>query len=73
MRKLPFLRHPISFSGALLSLFSATLFLVFFVAESMGWHTNPYMGMVFFIILPALFFIGLLAAVTLPNLPVRPQ
>lgn len=59
MRKLPFLRHPISFSGALLSLFSATLFLVFFVAESMGWHTNPYMGMVFFIILPALFLAGL--------------
>lgn len=59
MRKLPFLRHPISFSGALLSLFSATLFLVFFVAESMGWHANPYMGMVFFIILPGLFLAGL--------------
>ena len=59
MRKLPFLRHPISFSGALLSLFSATLFLIFFVAESMGWHTNPYMGMVFFIILPGLFLTGL--------------
>jgi nitrate/TMAO reductase-like tetraheme cytochrome c subunit len=59
MRKLPFLRHPISFSGALLSLFSATLFLIFFVAESMGWHTNPYMGMVFFIILPGLFLAGL--------------
>ena len=59
MRKLPFLRHPISFSGALLSLFSATLFLIFFVAESMGWHANPYMGMVFFIILPGLFLAGL--------------
>jgi hypothetical protein len=59
MNRLPFLRHPISFAGALLSLFSATFFLIFFVAESMGLHTNPYIGMVFFIILPTLFLAGL--------------
>ncbi len=59
MNKLPFLRHPISFVGALLSAFSATLFLVFFGAQSMGLQTNPYMGLVFVIILPMLFLAGL--------------
>lgn len=59
MNKIPFLRHPISFSGALISLFGAALFLIFFVAESLGWHTNPYMGLVFVIILPMLFLAGL--------------
>lgn len=60
MTKIPFLRHPISFSGALLATFSSVLFLIFFVADSLGWHTNPYMGMVFVIILPMLFIAGLL-------------
>jgi len=60
MTRLPFLRHPISFAGALITTMSAILFIVFFAAESMGMHTNPYMGMVFFIILPMLFIAGLL-------------
>lgn len=59
MSRLPFLRHPISFAGGLVSALSAALFLVFFIAESMGWHTNPYMGMVFVIILPLCFIAGL--------------
>ena len=60
MTRLPFLRHPISFAGALITTLSAILFIVFFVAESMGMHTNPYMGMVFFLILPMFFIVGLL-------------
>jgi len=60
MKTLPFLRHPISYVGALLALFGATLFLLFFAAQSMGWQTNPYMGMVFVIILPMVFITGLL-------------
>ncbi len=59
MTRLPFLRHPISFVGALVTTFSAALFLIFFVADSMGMHTNPYMGMVFFIVLPICFLVGL--------------
>ena len=43
MRKLPYLRHPISLAGAILATLSASLFLVFFVADSMGMHSNPYM------------------------------
>src|SRR5688572_5570581 len=60
MTRLPFLRHPLSFAGGVVALLSAALFLVFFVAESMGWHTNPYMGMVFVIILPMFFIAGLI-------------
>jgi hypothetical protein len=60
MRKLPYLRHPISLAGAILATLSASLFLVFFVADSMGMHSNPYMGMVFFLFLPMLFVAGLL-------------
>ena len=60
MNKLPFLRHPISFAGALITTMSAILFIVFFAVESMGMHTNPYMGMVFFLILPMFFIVGLL-------------
>lgn len=47
-------------AGALVATLSAILFIVFFIAESMGMHSNPYMGMVFFLILPMLFVAGLL-------------
>lgn len=56
----PLLRHPVSFAGAILATLSSIFFLIFFAAESMGLHTNPYMGMVFFIILPMAFIAGLL-------------
>jgi nitrate/TMAO reductase-like tetraheme cytochrome c subunit len=60
MSRLPFLRHPVSLSGAVLAALSAALFIIFFVADSMGMHSNPYMGMVFFLFLPGLFLAGLL-------------
>lgn len=43
-----------------LTTISAMLFLVVFLADVLGLHTNPYLGIVFFLVLPGLFVIGLL-------------
>jgi hypothetical protein len=53
-------RNAISFAGMILATISAVLFLVVFLADLFGWHTNPYLGIVFFLILPAFFIAGLL-------------
>jgi hypothetical protein len=53
-------RHPISYIGALLAGFSAILFLVVFFLDLLGFHTNPYIGIFFFIVLPSVFILGLL-------------
>jgi len=45
--------------GAVLTTVSAVLFLVVFLADLFGLHANPYVGVIFFLILPALFVIGL--------------
>jgi len=60
MIKLPLPRNPISLVGVLLTTLGAVLFLIFFLADAFGLHTNPYMGIVFFIILPSIFVFGLL-------------
>ena len=38
---------------------SAVLFLVVFFADLLGLHTNPYLGVLFFLILPAVFVLGI--------------
>ncbi len=53
-------RNAISFAGMILATISAVLFVVVFLADLFGWHTNPYLGIVFFLILPAFFIAGLL-------------
>ena len=53
-------RNAISFAGMILATISAVLFLVVFLVDLFGWHTNPYLGIVFFLILPAFFIAGLL-------------
>ncbi|TAK17118.1 MAG: cytochrome C [Acidobacteria bacterium] len=58
--KIPLPRNPISLVGVLLATLGAVLFLIFFIADAFGLHSNPYMGIVFFIILPAIFVLGLL-------------
>ena len=58
--KLPATRNPIAILGAFLATFGALFFGIFFLLEVFGLHTNPYMGIVFFLILPALFLLGLL-------------
>ena len=46
-------------TGAVLTTVSAVLFLAVFFADLFGLHTNPYLGVVFFLILPAAFVLGL--------------
>src|ERR1700681_3332724 len=53
------IRSPISVAGMVLTTISAALFLVVFLADLFGLHTNPYIGIVFFLVLPALFLLGL--------------
>jgi hypothetical protein len=54
------LRHPLSLVGGMLATIGSVLFLIFFALDLLGWHTNPYMGIVFFLILPGVFVFGLL-------------
>ena len=53
-------RNPVSFSGAVLVTLSALFFLFVYALELFGEHTNPYIGMVFFLLMPGLFVVGLL-------------
>src|SRR3954468_19824677 len=54
------IRSPISVVGMVLTTVSAVLFLVVFLADLFGLHSNPYIGLVFFVLLPAVFVVGLL-------------
>ena len=56
------LRNPISIGGAALTTVSISFFLAFFLVDLLGWvsHANPYLGIIFFIVLPAFFVLGLL-------------
>jgi hypothetical protein len=53
------IRSPISVAGMVLTTISAVLFLVVFLAELFGLDTNPYIGLIFFLLLPTLFIVGL--------------
>ncbi len=52
-------RNGISLAGAAIVSFSALVFLVVFFLDIFGFHTNPYMGIVFFLIVPSVFIFGL--------------
>ena len=54
------IRSPISITGMVLTTISAVVFLVVFLADLLGLHTNPYLGILFFLILPGIFVFGLL-------------
>ena len=53
-------RHPLSIAGALLTTVSAVVFLFVLFLDLFGFHTNPYVGLIFFLIMPTLFVAGLL-------------
>src|SRR3954452_22493746 len=53
------IRSPISVAGMVLTTVSAVVFLVVFLADLFGLHTNPYLGILFFLVLPSLFLLGL--------------
>src|SRR5262245_19455598 len=54
------IRNAITLIGAALVTLSALLFLFVFLADAFGMHTTPYAGIVFFLLLPAIFVLGLL-------------
>ena len=58
-RDVRLIRNPVSVAGMVLTTISAVLFLVVFFADLFGFHTNPYIGIVFFLLLPGLFLVGL--------------
>ena len=53
-------RNPLSMIGSALVTLSAVLFLFVYLLDLFGWHTNPYIGIVFFLVMPAVFIFGLL-------------
>ena len=53
------LRHPVAAGGTALVTLSAVLFLTVLLADLFGLHTNPYLGIVFFLVLPGILLIGL--------------
>jgi hypothetical protein len=53
-------RNVLSVAGAALATIGAVTFLVVFVADLFGYHSNPYIGIVFFLVLPGVFLFGLL-------------
>ena len=62
-RDVRLIRSPLSVAGMVLTTISAVLFLVVFLADVLGLHTNPYLGILFFLVLPALFVLGLVLIV----------
>ena len=54
------IRSPVSVVGMVLTTISAVLFLIVFLADLFGLHSNPYIGLVFFVLLPGVFVLGLL-------------
>jgi hypothetical protein len=57
--RVPLPRNPIALAGVLLATLGALFFLIFFMLDLFGLHSNPYMGIVFFLILPGVFVFGL--------------
>jgi hypothetical protein len=52
-------RDPISLIGAALTTASALIFISLFTLELIGFHGNPYVGILAYLILPAIFVLGL--------------
>jgi hypothetical protein len=53
-------RNPLTGTGVFLTTTGAVLFLLFFVIDLFRVHTNPYIGIVVFGLLPGLFLLGLI-------------
>ena len=53
------INSPVSVIGMVLTTISAVLFLIVFLADLFGLHSNPYIGLVFFVLLPGVFVLGL--------------
>jgi hypothetical protein len=55
-----YIRNGISLTGIGVVTLTAFLFLTVFLADLFGLHTNPYIGIFFFVIVPGLFILGLI-------------
>ena len=53
-------RHPLSIVGSVLVTLSAFLFIFVLLIDALGLHSNPYFGLMFFVVLPLIFVIGLI-------------
>src|SRR5262245_23483660 len=53
-------RHPISMVGTALASVAAVLMVVILILDFLGFHQNPYVGVLTFMILPGVFLFGLL-------------
>ena len=53
-------KHPLSLMGAALTTLSAVAFIFVVLMDWLGLHKNPYLGIVFFFVIPAFFVLGLL-------------
>jgi hypothetical protein len=53
-------QNPLTSIGIFVTTVSAVLFVLLFFIDLFGLHTNPYLGMVAFLALPAVFVLGLL-------------
>ena len=54
------LRHPVTIAGVVIATVGAVAFLTMVAADLFGMFTNPYAGLVIFIVVPAVFVFGLL-------------
>ena len=59
-RDVRLIRSPISIAGMIVTTISAVVFIVVLLGDLFGLHSNPYLGILFFLVLPALFVLGLL-------------
>jgi hypothetical protein len=53
-------QHPLTVFGAVLATVGALAFLAFFLLDLFRGHGNPYLGILFFLVLPGVFLFGLL-------------
>jgi hypothetical protein len=54
------IRNGVSLAGLIIVTVTALLFVIVFFADLFGMHANPYGGIIFFLIIPGLFILGLL-------------
>jgi len=53
-------RHPLSLTGTAITTASAILFLTLFSLDLVGMHGHPYFGILAYVVVPAIFVVGLL-------------
>jgi hypothetical protein len=54
--------NPLTLIGVALTTVGGVLFLLFFFLDLAGFHSNPYLGIVTFLLLPAVLGLGLAAS-----------